>query len=209
MPADDQPCGGRRTGETLSATMSVSGLLKLPHRVWKKILGATITASLRRRGVGIGGGVRFHSRPLVDLFPGSRIAIGERCVLCSDSRNTALGVRGPVILRTLSERASIRIAEDVGLSGTVICATRSVSIGAGTLLGADVMIFDTDFHPVDHPARRYAATDLSASAPVTIGNNAVIGAGSVVSGTVLPNTIYAGVPARLIRRLSLQGEGAR
>lgn len=37
---------------------------------------------------------------------------------------------------------------------------------------------------------------------VTVGENSVVGAGSVVTHDVEPNTIVAGNPARLIRRLS-------
>ena len=36
---------------------------------------------------------------------------------------------------------------------------------------------------------------------VTIGDNAVIGAGSVVTHDVEPNTIVAGNPARFIRKI--------
>lgn len=36
---------------------------------------------------------------------------------------------------------------------------------------------------------------------VSIGDNCVVGAGSVVTGTLAPNSIYAGVPARRIRGL--------
>jgi hypothetical protein len=201
--------------------MSLTKILHLPHRAWKKIFGRVITSRLRGAGVLVGQGVRFHSAPIIQRVEGSKISIGDRSVLCSDSRNTALGVRGPVILRTLAVNAEIDIAGDVGLSGAVICAACSVSIGQGTLLGADVMIFDTDFHPVDHAARRYAPMPSETSAPiligrnvfigtrstickgVTIGDNSVIGAGSVVSSDVPPNTIYAGVPARFIRALRL------
>jgi len=37
---------------------------------------------------------------------------------------------------------------------------------------------------------------------VTIGENAIVGAGSVVTKNVLPNTVVAGVPAKVIRKLS-------
>ena len=37
---------------------------------------------------------------------------------------------------------------------------------------------------------------------MTVGENSVVGAGSVVTHDVEPNTIVAGNPARLIRRLS-------
>lgn len=36
---------------------------------------------------------------------------------------------------------------------------------------------------------------------VTIGESAIVGAGSVVTKDVLPNTVVAGVPARVIRKL--------
>lgn len=35
----------------------------------------------------------------------------------------------------------------------------------------------------------------------TIGNNVIIGAGSVVKGTIPDNTVYAGVPARFIKTI--------
>ena len=37
---------------------------------------------------------------------------------------------------------------------------------------------------------------------VTIGENSIVGAGSVVTKDVPPNTIVAGVPARIIRKVS-------
>jgi acetyltransferase-like isoleucine patch superfamily enzyme len=38
-------------------------------------------------------------------------------------------------------------------------------------------------------------------AKVTIGENAIVGAGSVVTRDVLPNTIVAGNPARILRKV--------
>lgn len=43
---------------------------------------------------------------------------------------------------------------------------------------------------------------------VTIGQGAVIGAGSVVTSDIPPNTVFAGNPARFIRTIE-QGEGSR
>jgi acetyltransferase-like isoleucine patch superfamily enzyme len=40
---------------------------------------------------------------------------------------------------------------------------------------------------------------------ITIGNNAIVGAGSVVTKNVEPYTIVAGNPAKLIRRIGEKG----
>jgi acetyltransferase-like isoleucine patch superfamily enzyme len=40
--------------------------------------------------------------------------------------------------------------------------------------------------------------------PVTIGDGAVIGASTVVTHDVAPQTIVAGAPAKLIKRFNLQ-----
>lgn len=42
-------------------------------------------------------------------------------------------------------------------------------------------------------------------AGVTIGNGSVVGAGSVVTKDVPPNCVVAGSPARIIKRLRVQG----
>jgi len=182
-------------------------------------------ASLKAKGVTVGAKARFLGMPIVSLQAGSRIAIGDRFVGTSRSDGTALGVRGPVILRTLSPEGEITIGNDVGMSGTVVCAASRVTIGARCLIGADCMIFDTDFHNHavgggDEPYRRYARPDWSAiSAPVvigddvflgtrsivakgvTIGSGSIIAAGSVVTKDIPPNSIAGGVPAVVVKAL--------
>lgn len=148
---------------------------------------------------------------------GSTIFIGERVVLTSHSALTALGVARQCILRTLRSDARIIIGQDTGLSGVVICAAESVEIGKECLFGADVLVADTDFHPIAHSNRRFANLDSVASAPVVIGDNvfvgarsmilkgvtigddSVIGAGSIVVSDIPPGVIAAGVPARVQR----------
>lgn len=162
--------------------------------------------------------LRVYGRPIVSLYPGSEINIGDNVVMCSDSRSTALGVSRPVIIRTLLAGAEVSIGSDCGLSGTVICAASRIEIGERCLFGADVTIADTDFHPVS-PARnrRRAPIPTPGSADrvqigndvfigagaqilkgVTIGDGAVIGAMSVVVHNVPNCAVYAGNPARSI-----------
>jgi acetyltransferase-like isoleucine patch superfamily enzyme len=178
---------------------------------------AVASTLLRRRGVILGGGVRFDGLPIVGGCELGEISIGDRAVLASLTRATDLGVRSAVILRLMAPGARIRIGADSGLSGTVICAAVSVDIGARALIGADVMIFDTDFHNPEAVGRRYADSDWKRiSAPVTIGDDvfigtraiiqkgvsigegSIIGAASVVISNVPPYTMVAGNPARAI-----------
>lgn len=183
---------------------------------WRK----TVPISLRRAGVELGANVRFYGRPILSMFPGSRIIVGDRVSLCSVSEYTALGISHQVVLRTLRANATVLIGTDSGLSGTTVCAAVSVTIGRECLIGANVIICDTDFHAMDPIGRRYNKNpDSIAARPVTIGNNvfiganaiilkgvtigdnSVIGAGSVVTSDIETNCVATGNPAKFIKHL--------
>lgn len=152
---------------------------------------------------------------------GGRIVLGGKVTLVSRSGATALGVSRPVILRCLTPEATIMIGDDCGLSGTTVCAAKGVRIGKRCLFGADVAVFDTDFHNHAPEGRRYAVPDWDAiSRPVvigddvfvgtraiitkgvTIGDGAIVAAGSVVTRDVPPRVIVAGNPAQVIRQIA-------
>lgn len=180
---------------------------------------ATVPIRLRCLGVTFRGRPRFVGVPLITLAPRSSIELCHNAMLISRPFATALGVSHPVILRTLSESAFIRIGEDTGLSGATICAFKSVTIGPSSMLGADVIVMDTDFHSLSSKGRRKASIDEARCASVeigsnvfigtrsivlrgvNIGDNAVVGAGSVVTESIPENVVAGGNPCRVIRRL--------
>ncbi|MGD9731525.1 MAG: DapH/DapD/GlmU-related protein [Desulfamplus sp.] len=151
------------------------------------------------------------------MFKGSFISIGNSCLICSRSSQTALGVSHPVILRTLQAGAELKIGSGVRMSGTTICSAQSIIIGDHCVIGANVIIVDTDFHSLNYLVR--SSPDdarLAKSKPlkigndvfiggnstilkgVTIGDGAVIGAASVVTRDVPAGVIVAGNPAKII-----------
>lgn len=189
---------------------------------FRRLASTTLARNLlRARGVRLGSNIIFDGLPIVTGTQDGEISIGDNCQIVSSSKGTWLGVRGPTIFRVLNNGAAIHIGCDVGISGTVICAALGVKIGDRCLIGADVMIFDTDFHPLPPEGRRYAVPDWpNISRPVIIGNDvfigarsivmkgvsigdgAVIGAGSVVTRSIPSDSIWGGAPARPIRSIS-------
>lgn len=189
-------------------------VLRALQRRWWRWRGVR---RLRQLGAEVGEGLTLYGLPLVTRAPASSIRLGRQVALCSVSRDTALGVAHPVILRTLQPGAVLEIGDDVGMSGGSVCAAVRVTIGRQCLIGADVQISDTDFHAIAPAGRRHEQRpECIGSAPVAIGDNvfigagarilkgvcigrdAVIGAGAVVTSSVPDGAIAAGNPARVV-----------
>lgn len=127
----------------------------------------------------------------------------------------------PVPIELVALRgAELLIGDGTSMNrGVSICAQKSIRIGSNCGIGNDVLIFDTDFHAVGDVNHATDATPvvignnvwLAARSVilkgVTIGDGAVICAGSVVATNVAPYTMVGGVPARVIRKLT-PAEGA-
>lgn len=120
-------------------------------------------------------------------------------------------------LHTHLPDAVIEIGERSKLNGTHVHAREKVIIGEWCLMGPGTIIIDNDSHPpvLDRHVRR----GPPASAPViignnvwvgmrslitkgvTIGDNAIVAAHSVVTRDVAANTLVGGNPAKVIRQL--------
>ena len=107
--------------------------------------------------------------------------------------------------------ATIHIGNGTYLNrNSEVVAARRVCIGRDCKIARDVIIMDTDQHALPNGtlvARPVAIGDrvwVGARAiilkGVTIGHDAVIGAGSVVTSDVPPYSIAVGTPARVLRR---------
>ena len=163
--------------------------------------------------------VRLNGFCVVFPFPGSVIKLG-RGVINSSFTSNMLGLwqRSIMVARY---GGIIEIGDGFGISGSTIYSTESITIGKNATIGANCKIIDNDFHPLDPEQRRLNLNEEHTKrAPIvigdncfigmnsiilkgtTLGNNVVVGAGSVVHGTFPDNCIIAGNPARIIRHIA-------
>lgn len=117
-----------------------------------------------------------------------------------------------------SPESLVRVGDRCMFNNTVTLRSEGpgIDIGADTLFGTDVQVFDSDFHGL-HPARRHGGharmaevrigrnawlgSNVMVLRGVTIGDDTVVGAGSVVSRSLPAGVIAAGNPARVVRSL--------
>lgn len=169
-------------------------------------------------GIPWGAGWRIHGLPIIQKHRGSRMDFGPGLQLRSFVRSNPLGPNHPVILATRRPGAHLGVGEGFAMTGGAICVASGVRIGNNVAVGANSVIVDTDFHPID-PDLRKTTPDEGRTAEVvieddvfigmnclilkgvTIGRGSIIGAGSVVAGNVPARAIFAGNPARLIKEL--------
>jgi len=118
--------------------------------------------------------------------------------------------------------STIFIGDNVGMSNCTLFAYKSIIIEDNVMIGGGVNIWDTDFHPMYGSPRSSSSEDLTnvSISPVvikknvfigalsiilkgvTIGENSIIGAGSVVTQTIPANVIAAGNPCQVIKSIN-------
>jgi acetyltransferase-like isoleucine patch superfamily enzyme len=187
---------------------SKNNLLRLLVHPWVRVL-------FFANGIAWGKGWRFFGVPIVQKHRGSHMRFGDRLQLRSTVRSNPLGANHPVILCTWRAGATLEIGDNFAMTGGSVIAAQEVVIGDDVNVGANTVIMDTDFHPLDPQARRFDSQPAK-TAPVliedgvfigvnclilkgvTLGRGCVVGAGSVVTRDVPPGARVAGNPVRVI-----------
>jgi len=156
--------------------------------------------------------------PVIFKQKKAELTIGDNCTIKSDFLSNLVGLYQRTII-VAREEGKIHIGNNVGISGATIYSKESIKIGDYTNIGGNVKILDHDFHPIEAEARKRNDMTMVGKRAIIIGenvfigcnsivlkgteigDNSVVGAGSVVSGKFPANVIIAGNPARILKQL--------
>ena len=154
----------------------------------------------------VGARPRVYGRPF--MLNRGRIHIGDRFQQFNGT------VRSELVTQ---EGGVIDIGNRVFLNyGTSLSAHHRITIGSGCQIASYVCMMDNDYHragdltkpgesaPIVLEDNVWLAVRVIVLKGVTIGCNAVVGAGSVVTKDIPPNCLAAGVPAKVVRRFDTE-----
>ena len=185
--------------------------LGLSSRLWNKFY-------INRRNVSYGDNLKVFGK--LFFYGNGKYILGKNVIINSKFSENPTG-GGYITSLNAFEGAVIKIGNNVGISHTAISAMESVEIGDNVLIGTNCMIADTDFHPLDAEIRVEDSNNREATkiAPikieknvfigarsiilkgVTIGEGSIVGAGSVVTKNIPAGEIWAGNPAKFIKKI--------
>ena len=146
--------------------------------------------------------VLIKGRPALQI--NGDITIGDQVRIWSTVNRTRLSV---------GHGARIEVGANTRLNGPTISAQTEVIIGKNCRIAPHVIVMDGDFHDVndrtsDGKSARivigdgaWLATRSMVLKGVTVGEGAIVAAGTVVTKDVPPYTVVAGVPAKVIKHL--------
>lgn len=170
------------------------------------------------RGYSYGNNMRIYNKLYV-IGKGT-ITIGNNLLFTSGSSINPIARNICGSLYT-SPSGHIEIGDNVGISSACIWSDLKISIGNNVNIGADSIIIDTDVHSLDYIERRNVKSKQNIKSQpivieddvwigarcqilkgVTIGARSVIGAGSIVTKNIPPDSIAAGNPCKVIRNIN-------
>lgn len=185
--------------------MKHSTMCKIRYALWS----IPMTLCMRMKGIKTEGIVFSGGMLFAIKAKGSKIRIGKRCRFMNWSMGNLIGLNHRCIIATDNESSRLSIGDRCSFSGTSIWCFDSVTIKDNVRVGANVTIMDGDAHQDDPRAGRNApiviednvwiGANTTILKGVTIGRNALIGAGSIVTKDIPANVVAAGTPCVTIR----------
>ncbi len=153
-------------------------------------------------------------------YDDAKIVIGDNVTINSAGWANPIGTGDKTYFQML-QGAIVTIGNCCGISNTAFTCASSITIEDNVLLGAGCKIYDTDFHSLKYSERikgNYEGAPIKI-APilikegafigagsyilkgVTVGKHSIVGAGSVVTKNIPDYEIWAGNPARFLKKV--------
>lgn len=176
---------------------------------------------LNLKKVSYGSGLRICDYVSIKMKGNNTFTIGKNFGFSSGAYYNPLArnIHGAI---ELEKGAQLIIGNNVGISSSCLWVYDKLVIGDNTKIGGDTLIIDSDCHSLDPILRSCSTTDRpnAKKSPitigknvlvgtrciilkgVTIGDNSVIGSGSVVTRDIPENCIAAGNPCRVIKYIN-------
>ena len=145
------------------------------------------------------------------------ISIGNNCKIISSIFYNKIGGDLRCVIRTI-QQGEIMIGNNVQMSNCTIISRKKVIIEDNAMIGGGVKLYDNDFHSTNSQERIHGDLNIKSKMIIIkknsfigahsillkgaiVGENSVLGAGSVLAAEIPPNEIWAGNPARFIRKV--------
>lgn len=145
-----------------------------------------------------------------------KVIIGANCIF-----GTKLGGfwrKGNIEFQVRYKNAEIIIGDKVATNNNIfLCAANKISIGNNTLIGQGVVMMDFEAHGMAINERNklgeigvveigknvWVGNNVTILKNSKIGDNTIVAAGAVVSGSFPENVIIGGIPAKIIKKLDV------
>lgn len=198
--------------------MIVEKILRFPLRLYNFI-------ELKRKHIEYGNNLNIKGK--IYFHGHGKVRIGNDVTIKSSHKSNATA-GGYASHFSIGADGVLVIGSHVGISNVALTAEEKVVIGDNVLIGSNCMITDTDFHAINTENRILDDGTGVKKSPVfiknnafigarciilkgvTIGENCIVGAGSVVTRNIPDNEIWAGNPAVFIKQVeSRMKEGGK
>lgn len=194
-------------------------LFKIYRQIKSRVFSVFSKVLLKLWDVKVGHGLIVTFPPVILKEKSATIELGNNISLLVSVLHNCLCSGSKLVLAAIRPGACITIGDNAGISCSTIVAMKSVQIGNNVFIGANCTITDSDFHSLDFDQRIQSTDDGEIDAViiennvwlsmnvvvlkgVTIGENSVIAANSVVINNIPANCLAGGTPAKVIKPLA-------
>lgn len=171
-----------------------------------------------KKSINVGSKVKFRGFPILEIFPKSKLIIGDNVLINSWNTGYHLSMFMPVKLLLHSNDAILKIGDNTRIHGSCLHVKYHIAIGKNCLIAANTQIFDCNGHlnSMSNPELRLEKKDMPKKIVIEdnvwigtgciilpgthIGRGTIISAGSVVSGTIPEKSIAKGNPAVVLKK---------